>query len=87
MAPKKSSRRRNVQPKMKSSPENCYFCKGKLTPDYKDFDTLSKFVTDRARILGKTRTGVCSKHQRRLSVAIKRARFLGLIPYTPGINN
>lgn len=64
---------------------NCPFCKGKTTPDYKDFENLAKFVTDRAKILGKDRTGVCAKHQRRLALAIKRARHLALLPFTTKI--
>ncbi len=49
--------------------------------DYKDVDTLRKFLTTHARIQSRKRTGISSKHQRELSVAIKRARFLGLLPY------
>lgn len=64
---------------------NCPFCKSKVSPDYKDFDNLSKFVSDRSKILGKDRTGVCSKHQKRLSIAVKRARHLALLPFTPKI--
>lgn len=62
---------------------DCDFCKAKKEPDYKDYKALAGYVTDRAKILGKRRTGICSKHQRRLSVAIKRARHLGLLPFTP----
>ncbi|MDP2651405.1 MAG: 30S ribosomal protein S18 [bacterium] len=49
--------------------------------DYKDVDTLKKFLTPHARIQGRKRTNISSKHQRMLSVAIKRARFMGLLPY------
>jgi len=63
----------------------CPFCKGELEPDYKDVDKLSKFISDRGKILGRSRTGVCSKHQRRLTRAIKRARHLGLLPYTAAL--
>ena len=73
---------------------SCPFCKAKVDPDYKqslagpagkDFDNLSKFLNDRAKIYSKERSGVCSKHQRRLTVAIKRARHLSLLPYVPQI--
>lgn len=64
---------------------NCPFCKAKKNPDYKDYEELEKFVTDRAKIMGKDRTGVCAKHQRRLSVAIKQARHLALLPFTAKI--
>ena len=49
--------------------------------DYKDVDTLRKFLTTHARIQSRKRTGVSAKFQRDLSTAVKRARFLGLLPY------
>jgi small subunit ribosomal protein S18 len=61
----------------------CYFCEskeGKL-PDYKDFEALRKFISERGKILSRLRSGVCAKHQRRLSKEIKRARHLALIPF------
>ena len=64
---------------------NCPFCKSKTSPDYKDIATLEKYMSDRAKLLGKDRTGLCSKHQRRLSVAMKRARHLALLPFVPSI--
>ena len=84
MAKKDKKRRRRII-KEEVVPVNCPFCKGKTSPDYKDVETLSKYVSDRAKVLGKARTGICAKHQRRISVAIKRARHLGLLPYTPRI--
>lgn len=64
---------------------NCVFCKEKREPDFKDVGTLSRFVNDRARIVGKDRSGVCAKHQRRLAAAIKRARVMGLLPFVGGL--
>ncbi|MEK7175973.1 MAG: 30S ribosomal protein S18 [Patescibacteria group bacterium] len=49
--------------------------------DYKDVDTLKKFLTPHARIQSKKRSGVLSVDQRSLALAVKRARFLGLLPY------
>ena len=49
--------------------------------DYKDVDTLKKFLTPHARIQGRKRTGVSAMQQRELANAIKRARFMGLLPY------
>lgn len=49
--------------------------------DYKDVDTLKKFLTPHARIQSRKRTGVSAKFQRELATAVKRARFLGLLPY------
>lgn len=62
--------------------EQCYFSQhGIKAIDYKDVDLLRKFVNPHARILGKSSTGICAKHQRQLSTAIKRARYMGLIEY------
>lgn len=49
--------------------------------DYKDVETLKKFLTPHARIQSKRRSGIPSTDQRALAEAIKRARFLGLLPY------
>ena len=59
----------------------CYFCQNKKIPDYKEFDILRKFVTDRGKILSRGRSGVCAKHQRLLARSIKRARHLALLPF------
>lgn len=85
MAKKKPTRRRSTVANLRPVALNCPFCKGKTNPDYKDIETLGKYLTDRAKILGKARTGVCAKHQRRISREIKRARHLALIPFTPNI--
>jgi small subunit ribosomal protein S18 len=59
----------------------CKFCAQKLKIDYKDPDTIRRFVTERGKILPRRITGSCAKHQRRLAIAIKRARALAYIPY------
>jgi small subunit ribosomal protein S18 len=59
----------------------CKVCTGKLKLDYKDAATLRRFTTDRGKILPRRITGTCAKHQRKLAQAVKRARFLALIPY------
>ena len=62
----------------------CYFCKNKgETIDYKAPDKLRGYITDRAKIASRRRTGTCAKHQRVLALAIKRARCLALLPYVP----
>lgn len=63
-------------------PKVCLFCESKKEPIYTDSVTLRKFISGRARIVGKLRSGVCSKHQRRLTREIKRARHLSLLPFT-----
>lgn len=67
-------------------PRNCPFCKAKTEPDYKEVEALSKYLNDRAKIQGKSRTGICAKHQRRVSVAVKRARHLALLPFIPSVD-
>lgn len=85
MAKKKTFKKRLTNKDLEPVPVNCPFCKAKTSPDYKDYETLRKLVSDRAKILGKARTGICSKHQRKISVAVKRARHLALLPYVPQI--
>lgn len=84
MAKKEKRRSRKFEVE-KVAKGNCPFDKAGKEPDYKDIETLSKFLNDRAKVLGKDRTGVCAKHQRKLTLAIKRARHLALLPFTPKI--
>jgi len=64
-------------------PKVCTFCADKAVIDYKNFTLLQRFVSDRGKIVPRRRTGVCAKHQRSLAQAIKRARFLALLPSAP----
>jgi small subunit ribosomal protein S18 len=60
----------------------CYFSSNNIKHiDYKDLELLKKFINPHARIMKGKTSGVCHKHQRALSLAIKRARFMGLLPY------
>ena len=59
----------------------CKFCIQKLKIDYKDADTLRRFITERGKILPRRITGTCAKHQRSLALAIKRARIIALVPF------
>ncbi|MBO5927251.1 MAG: 30S ribosomal protein S18 [Clostridia bacterium] len=60
----------------------CAFCQGKVeTIDYKDVNTLKKYITEGGKILPRRMTGVCAKHQRVLAKAIKRARIVDLLPF------
>ena len=64
--------------------DNCYFCqKGIEEIDFKDTETLKRFISSMGKIKSRKKTRVCAKHQRRLAEAIKRARYLGLLPFTP----
>ena len=60
----------------------CIFCQDKVTEiDYKDIAKLRKFISERAKILPRRVSGTCALHQRQLTVAIKRARQVALLPY------
>ena len=60
----------------------CPFCADKnLRIDYKDAETLGKYISERGKILPTRITGVCGVHQRELATAIKRARVVALLPY------
>jgi len=61
---------------------HCYFCENKIKViDYKDDKQLARFLTERAKIVPRRTSGTCAKHQRQLSKAIKKARYLALLPY------
>ena len=59
----------------------CYMCTGKDI-NYKDVETLKKYINDKGKILPRRVTGTCAKHQRKVTVAIQRARHIALLPYT-----
>ena len=62
----------------------CFFCADKVeTVDYKDPSKLRRYILSGGKIAPRRRTGTCAKHQRAVAVAIKRARHLALLPYTP----
>jgi small subunit ribosomal protein S18 len=61
----------------------CAFCMDKIDNiDYKDISKLKKYVTERGKILPRRISGNCAKHQRALTISIKRARTVALLPYT-----
>lgn len=60
----------------------CRFCADKIEIDYKNINLLRTFITDRGKVLSGRVTGTCSKHQRTLTTAIKRARMIALLPFT-----
>jgi small subunit ribosomal protein S18 len=60
---------------------SCLFCDEKKTPTYTDAITLRKFLSDRSKIIPRSRSGACSKHQRLVAREIKHARHLALLPF------
>ncbi|MBI4789931.1 MAG: 30S ribosomal protein S18 [Chloroflexi bacterium] len=64
-------------------PKVCPFCSAKVKYiDYKQGDQLRRYLTERGKIKARRKIGTCAKHQRRLSLAIKRARHIALLPFT-----
>jgi small subunit ribosomal protein S18 len=62
--------------------KQCYFCTNSIKNiDYKNPELFKQFIDELAKIRPKRETKLCSKHQRRLAQAVKRARFLGLLPF------
>jgi len=75
-------RERDSKPYKHKKKKVCQFCVDKVQDiDYKDVNKLRKCISERSKILPRRTTGVCAKHQRRLMVAIKRARQIALLPY------
>ena len=67
----------------KKKHKNCSLCADKIeTIDYKDASKLRRYLTEAGKIIPRRITGNCAKHQRALTVAIKRARHVSLMPYT-----
>lgn len=60
---------------------DCYFCKEKKEPDFLAHEILARFVSERGKILSRSRSSLCSKHQRKITHEIKRARHLAFLPF------
>ena len=74
---------REIRRGRKGRKKVCSFCVARAEfIDYKDVAKLRRFISERGKILPRRVTGTCARHQRALTVAIKRARHLALLPYT-----
>ena len=90
MADKKQNRRNNrnndedYNPKFRKMRKKvCALCANKdLVLDYKNADQLKKFVNEKGKILPRRATGACAKHQRDITLAVKRARHIAILPYS-----
>ena len=72
----------NKKPFKQQKKKVCNFCVEKIQKiDYKDAQKLRRYITEKGKIVPRRQSGVCAKHQRELANAIKRARFMALIPY------
>ena len=66
----------------KRRPKVCFYCVDKVEHvDYKDVEKLRKYISDRGKIMPRRVSGNCAKHQRQLTTAVKRARYMALLPY------
>lgn len=82
MAEKTERPERPMRPGRKGHRKVCQFCVDKIDYiDYKDVARLRRFMSERAKILPRRVTGTCARHQRELTVAIKRARQIALLPF------
>jgi small subunit ribosomal protein S18 len=64
---------------------SCFFCKEKIEEiDYKNYNQLRRYVSEKGKIRSRRITGACRRHQRQVAVAIKRAREMALLPYVTG---
>jgi small subunit ribosomal protein S18 len=76
---KKRSQKKERRPKRKV----CNFCADKITDiNYKDVTRLRKYISERGKILPRRISGNCARHQRLLTVAVKRARIIAFLPFT-----
>ncbi len=67
--------------KKKVKERACGYCKTKTNPDWKDYEKLASYLTNRGKISPGSMTGLCARHQRKLASAIKQARHLALLPF------
>lgn len=73
---------RNDRRNRKSRKKVCAFCMDKIENiDYKDVPRLKRYLSDRAKIIPRRVTGTCARHQRQLTIAVKRARHVAFLPY------
>jgi small subunit ribosomal protein S18 len=73
---------KEARPFRKRKKKVCIFCADKILPEYKKIEFMRKFVSDRGKIMTMRGTGCCAKHQRLVATEIKKARQIGMLPYT-----
>ena len=65
--------------------KSCFFCKDKVDEvDYKNYNQLRRYISEKGKIRNRRVTGACRRHQRQVAVAVKRAREMALLPYATG---
>ena len=80
---KRTNEKRRDAPFLRRGPrKSCRFCADRVPEvDYKEINRIARYVTDRGKIIPSRLTGTCARHQRKLATAVKRARFMALLPY------
>jgi small subunit ribosomal protein S18 len=77
--------RRTQQSAFAGRRRNCFFCReGVEEVDYKNYNQLRRYLSEKGKIRSRRTTGACRRHQRQVAVAIKRAREMALLPYVSG---
>jgi small subunit ribosomal protein S18 len=85
VAEKEQRRKRSGPSGAPTRRKSCYFCKEKIEEiDYKNVNQLRRYVSEKGKIRSRRISGACRKHQRQVSVAVKRAREMALLPYVTG---
>jgi small subunit ribosomal protein S18 len=81
----KERRKRTSQSTAPSKRKSCFFCKDGIEEvDYKNYNQLRRYVSEKGKIRNRRVTGACRRHQRQVAVAVKRAREMALLPYVSG---
>ena len=82
MTQARDTRRRTGRSKYMPKRKVCFFCRDKVQHiDYKDPAVLRPYISDRGKIAPRRKSGACARHQRALTIAIKRARHIALLPF------
>lgn len=82
--PKAETNNTETAPTAKSK-RSCFFCQSGKKPSYTDMAVLKKYTTDRAKIVARAKSNVCSRHQRAVARHVKYARHLSLLPFIPRV--
>ena len=67
-----------------SRAKRCPLCEAGIVVDFKDVQLLRKYISERGKIQGRARSGICARHQRQVTRAVKRARYVALLPFVQG---
>ena len=79
---RREQRRRPGQGTAPGRRKSCFFCKDKIEEvDYKNYNQLRRYISEKGKIRSRRITGACRRHQRQVAVAVKRAREMALLPY------